>query len=141
MEVNLTTQVPLPQSQQNNQGPNATNASGATQTVQNVPDQVVTAATNAEDANVRDDDALRRQERGARETGVASLDDLQIQGLKTRVGFDTDNDLVYLEILTPRTEDVIQRIPSESLVEFLSEQFEQISAQNRAAAQPFDRSI
>jgi len=141
MEVNLTTQVPLPQNQQNQQGPNATNASGATQTVQNVPDQVVTAATNAEDANVRDDDALRRQERGARDTGVSSLDDLQIQGLKTRVGFDTDNDLVYLEILTPRTEDVIQRIPSESLVEFLSEQFEQISAQNRAAAQPFDRSI
>lgn len=141
MEVNLTTQVPLPQNQQNQQNPNATNASGATQTVQNVPDQVVTAATNAEDANVRDDDALRRQERSARDAGVASLDDLRIQGLKTRVGFDTQNDLVYLEILTPKTEDVIQRIPSESLVEFLSEQFEQISVQNRAVAAPLDRSI
>lgn len=142
MEVNLTTQVPLQQQQQQSQqGPNGTNASGATQTVQNVPDQVVTAATNAEDTNVRDDDALRRQDRNAREAAVASIEDLKIQGLKTRIGFDTENDLVFLEILTPKTEDVIQRIPSENLVEFLADQFEQISASNRTAAQSFDRSI
>jgi uncharacterized FlaG/YvyC family protein len=141
MEVNLTTQVPLQQQQQPQQNPNGTNAPGSTQTVQNIPDQVVTAATNAEDTNVRDDDALRRQERGARDAGVASLDDLRIQGLKTRVGFDTENDLVFLEILTPKTEDVIQRIPSESLVEFLSEQFEQITSSGRAVSQSFDRSI
>lgn len=141
MEVSLTTQVPLQQQQQTQQAPNGTNATGATQTVQNVPDQVVTAATNTEDANVRDDDALRRQDRGAREAAVASIDDLKIKGLKTRVGFDTENDLVYLEILTPKTEDVIQRIPSESLVEFLAEQFEQISVSNRTALQAFDRSI
>ncbi|MCR9220796.1 MAG: hypothetical protein NXI21_11260 [Alphaproteobacteria bacterium] len=141
MEVNLTTQVPLQQQQQSQQGPNATNSSGATQTVQNVPDQVVTAATNAEDANVRDEDALRRQERSAREAGVASIDDLRIQGLKTRVGFDTENDLVFLEILTPKTEDVIQRIPSESLIEFLADQFNRLSDAGRVSQETLDRSV
>lgn len=140
MEINPASQVPL-QQQTQQQGPNGTNVSGATQTVQNVPDQVVTAPTNAEDTNVRDDDALRRQERGAREAGVASLEDLKVQGLKTRVGFDTEYDLVFLEILTPKTEDVIQRIPSESLVEFLADQFQQSIDTGSAPAQSFDRSI
>lgn len=141
MDVNLTTQVPLQQQQQTQQSPNGTNAPGTTQTVQNLPDQVVTAPANAEESNVRDDDALRRQERSAREPGISSLQDLQIQGLKTRVGFDTENDLVFLEILTPKTEDVIQRIPSESLVEFLAEQFQQTIESAGAAAGSFDRSI
>jgi len=141
MEVNLTTQVPLQQQQQTQQSPNGTNTPGTTQTVQNVPDQVVTAATNAEGSNVRDDDALRRQERGAREAALSSLEDLKIQGLKTRVGFDAENDLVFLEILTPKTENVIQRIPSESLVEFLADQFDKISTTGRETPQPFDRSI
>ncbi len=143
MEVNPTPQLPVQQQQSGQQSPNATNAPGVTQTVQNVPDQVVTAATNAEDTNVRDDDALRGRERGQRDGAVASLEELRLQGLKTRVGFDTENDLVFLEILAPKTEDVIQRIPSESLVEFLASQFQETleTGGARGSQQAFDRSI
>lgn len=139
MEVNLNANVALPQ--QSQQAPNATSEAGATQTVQNVPDQVVTAATNPSSTSARDDDALRREDRAAREAQVASLQDLQIEGLKTRVGFDQENDTVFLEILAPQSEDVIQRIPSESLVEFLSEQFSQVTTANSNIAQALDRSV
>ncbi len=140
MEVSLNTNVALPQSQ-SQQNPSATSEAGATQTVQNVPDQVVTAATAPSQTSVRDDDALRREDRAAREATVASLQDLQIEGLKTRVGFDQESDTVFLEILSPQSDDVIQRIPSESLVEFLSEQFSQVTTANSNIAQALDRSV
>lgn len=132
MEVSLTTQVPLPQQQPQQPAPNAANAPGATQTVQGVPDQVVTATTQADETNARSEDALRRQDRSEREGALASLQELQIEGLQTRIGFDQEKDLVFLEILLPKTEDVIARIPSENLVDFLSEKFSDVI--ERAAA-------
>lgn len=144
MEVNPAPQVALQQQQTaQQQTPNATNAPGVAQTVQSVPDQVVTAATNAEETNVREDDAQRNRQDNSREPNIASLEDLKLAGLKTRVGFDTEHDLVYLEILTPKTEDVIQRIPSEHLVEYLADEFQEAleSGPVREAAQSFDRSI
>lgn len=140
MEVNVNPQVSLP-TQQSQQAPNATSEAGATQTVQNVPDQVVTATTNTSSSNVRDDDALRRDDRASREASVAALQDLQIEGLQTRVGFDQESDTVFLEILAPQTENVIQRIPSENLVEFLAEQFERTSSTGGSNAQALDRSV
>ena len=132
MDVSLTTQVPLPQQQPQQQAPNATNSVGATQTVQAIPDQAVTAVTDPSETNTRSEDALRRPDRQVREGAVRSFQDLQIQGLQTRIGFDVDDELVFLEILTPKTENVIGRIPSESLVEYLRSQFERITDPNAA---------
>lgn len=125
MEVNLPAQVPLQQATQ--PAPQQAVDAGATPTIQRLPDNVVTAAETTSDPNVRSEDAFRRQSRTQQET-LASLEELQIQGLRTRVGFDVENELVFLEILQPKTEEVIQRIPSEGLVQFLNEQF------NRAVA-------
>ncbi len=129
MEVSLnTTPVPLPQQQQSNAPPAPATDAGAVPTLQATPDNVVTAAVSPSETNVRDDDAFRRQSGGGREGAVASLQDLQVQGISTRVGFDAENETVFLEILQPRTEEVIQRIPSEGLVQFLNEQFDQLVA-------------
>jgi uncharacterized FlaG/YvyC family protein len=141
MDVNLTTQVPLPQSQQSQQAPNATSQAGATSTLQDVPDNVVTAATQGSETNAREDDALRRQERAAREQAISQLEDLQLQGLQTRVGFDAESDRVFLEVLLPNTEEVIQRIPSENLIQFLQSQVDAIGGDPGAPAQTLDRSI
>lgn len=127
MEVSLNTApVALPQQQQSNTPPQPAADAGAVPTLQAAPENVVTAAVAPSETSVRDDDALRRQSGGGRESGVASLQDLQLNGLRTRVGFDAENETVFLEILQPRTEEVIQRIPSEGLVQFLNEQFDQL---------------
>lgn len=141
MDVNLTTQVPLPQTSQSQPAPNATAQADATSTLQNVPDNVVTAATDPAQTNTREEDALRRQERSVREQGVSSLQDLEVAGLTTRVGFDAESDRVFLEILLPQTEEVIRRIPSENLIEFLQSSVDQVTGTGSANAVAFDRSI
>ena len=141
MEVSLNTNpVPLPQQQQSSTPPTPAADAGAVPTLQATPDNVVTAAVSPSETNVRDDDALRRQGGGAREGRVASLQDLQINGLRTRVGFDAENETVFLEILQPQTEEVIQRIPSEGLVQFLNERFDQLAADAGADAAAVDTS-
>ncbi|MAO90557.1 MAG: hypothetical protein CMM78_07755 [Rhodospirillaceae bacterium] len=141
MEINVTPPVPLSQNSQTQQAPNATTQAGATTTVQNVPDNVVTATTDSAQPNTREDDALRRQERSVREQGVSALPELQIQGLKTRVGIDAETDVVFLEVLLPNTEEVLRRIPSENLIEFLQSQVDRISTRGDSASRAFDTSI
>ena len=141
MDLNLASQVPLPQSNQTQQAPNATAQAGATSTVQEVPDNVVTAATEPAETNAREDDALRRQERSVREQAASQLQDLEIQGLSTRVGFDAESDTVFLEIVNPTSEEVIQRIPSENLVEFLSTQVNRPASTDAGTALALDRSV
>jgi len=141
MEINVTPPVSLSQNSQTQQAPNATTQAGATTTVQNVPDNVVTATTDSAQPNTREDDALRRQERSVREQGVSALPELQIQGLKTRVGIDAETDVVFLEVLLPNTEEVLRRIPSENLIEFLQSQVDRISTRGDSASRAFDTSI
>ena len=141
MEINITPPVPLSQNSLTQQAPNATTQAGATTTVQNVPDNVVTATTDSAQPNTREDDALRRRERSVREQGVSALQELQIQGLKTRVGFDAETDVVFLEVLLPNTEEVLRRIPSENLIEFLQSQVDRISNRGDSASRAFDTSI
>ncbi len=141
MDVNLTPQLPLQQNSQSQSAPNATSQAGATTTVQNVPDNVVTAATEPAETNTREEDALRRQERSVREQGVSSLQELQIQGLKARLGFDAETDVVFLEILLPNTEEVLRRIPSENLITFLQSQVDNIVSSRSPESRAFDTSI
>lgn len=136
MDVNLASQVPLPQ-----QAPNATAQAGATSTLQDVPDNVVTAATEPADTNARQEDALRRQERSVREQAASQLQELEIRGLSTRVGFDTENDTVFLEIINAASQEVIQRIPSENLIEYLSSQVNNTATTDAGSSPALDRSV
>ncbi len=144
MEVNLTTQTPLPSAQHSQSNPSATAQAGAIATLQKTPDNVVTATTNAESANVRDDDAMRKQERGDRDLQIATLENLKMTGLKTRIGYDSEDDRVYLEILIPNTNEVLQRVPSESLLDYLATQvakFAGIDSTSAGTEKPIDQSI
>ena len=142
MEVTFNTPVQAqPQTAPQTSQPGATVEAGAVATLASVADNVVTAAVPTSDPNTRSDDASRRQNNTAQE-GIASLQEFRAQGLSTRIGFDPENEQVFLEILAPRTEEVIQRIPSEGLVEFLSEQFNRIVTNGANAGNPsFDASI
>ena len=143
MDINLSNQAALPAQQQSQPAPTATSEAGATQTVQKTPDNVVTATTQPSETSVRDDDALRRQRRGDQENSLAALEALKVEGLKTRVGYDNEQETVFLEILAPNSDQVIQRIPSESLVEFLASQVQTNSglANLNGASNPLDQSI
>ncbi len=141
MEVTLPAQLLSTQSAQQqptSQQTTVTNQVGATQTIQAVPDQVVTATADPTAANAREEDAMRRQERGSREPSVATIQDLEIKGLTTRIDYDVERERVFLEILTPQTEEVLQRIPSENLLDFLAAQTASLTG---SSSEVLDRSV
>ena len=144
MEVQPPNQQALPTAQQSQSATSTTSSAGATETLQKTPDNVVTATTSSESTNVRDDDALRRQERSDRDLQIDTLDNLKLAGLKARLGYDIEDEQVYLEILLPNTDEVLQRVPSESLLDYLAEQITKSVGINPAVdsnEKPFDQSI
>jgi len=142
MEVTFNTPVQAqPQSAPQTNQAGSTVEAGAVATLASVADNVVTAAVATSDPDTRSDDATRRQN-NSEPSGLASLQEFRARGLSTRIGFDPENEQVFLEILAPRTQDVIQRIPSEGLVEFLSEQFSRIVTNGANGGNPsFDASV
>lgn len=139
MDISVTTQsgsTPQPAQTQ----PAAVSQAGAVGTLQSAPENVVTPAVSPSETNVREEDAFRRPANPSRDAAVASLQSLELSGLQTRVGFDAEREEVFLEILRPGTSDVIQRIPSEGLIEFLSEQFDQLSGTADGGVPPVDTS-
>ena len=132
MEVNLPPQVTLPQQATQQQSHGSTVEAGATQTLQKTPDNVVTATTEGAEANVREEDALRRESRADQDLAPPTFEDLRIDGLKTRVGYDNDQETVFLEILAPNSDEVLRRIPSEELLEYLANQVEQVSGSDKS---------
>lgn len=142
IEVNLPPQTTPLQQQPQQQSLNATAQAGATATEQSSPDNVVTAAPETGASNTRDEDASRRESRGERNSPLATIDDLRISGLNTRLEYDNDHEVVFLEILQPRTEEVVQKIPSERLVEYLSDQAQEILERGASfSGNPLDQSI
>jgi len=135
MEIPVTPSVTTTQTQQS---PNQTTDVGATKTEQKIPDNVVTAATETKESNIRDDDALRRQDRGDA-AGLATVEGLRVSGFKTRIDYDNEQERVFLEIIEPKTEEVLQRIPSESLIQYLSDELRSRSAPVDVGA--FDRRV
>ena len=106
-------------SQQTQPSLSQTAEAGATKTEQSAPDNVVTALTDPENLNARDDDALRREPKAG--GGLSTIDNLRVSGFKTRIDYDNERERVFLEIIEPKTEEILQRIPSEGLLEYLSD--------------------
>lgn len=126
MDINFNPNQGVQQQQPQQQTLNPNAQAGATQTLQSSPDNVVTATTETSQSNTRDEDASRRESRGDRQSSLRTMDELRISGLKTRVGYDNEQETVFLEVLQPRTDDVIIRIPSEELIQYLSQQAQQL---------------
>jgi|GEM_PF-2319436 len=124
-------------SQQTQPSLSQTAEAGATKTEQTAPDNVVTALTDPENLSAREDDALRRDPK-AGGGGLSTIDNLRVSGFKTRIDYDNERERVFLEIIEPKTEEILQRIPSEGLLEYLSDK----SVQPRASSvSSFDQTI
>ena len=89
-------------------------------------DNVVTATTDTAASNQREDDASKRESRPSTPPTLDTFQNLQLNGFDSRLGFDNETEVFYLEILQPETDNVIQRIPSESLVEYLNSQTQEL---------------
>ncbi|MDX1738672.1 MAG: hypothetical protein R3261_10575 [Alphaproteobacteria bacterium] len=126
MDVSFVPQVNLPQTNTTQPNVGATAEAGAVSTVQKTPDNVVTAATESNASNVREDDASRQESRPKNPPTLDTFQNLKFDGFQTRLGFDDESDIFFLEILQPDSDNVIQRIPSESLVEYLNSKFDEL---------------
>lgn len=129
MDINIP--PPLPPQQPTNVQ-NATLAAdvNAVKTEQTKVDNVVTSTEANSDTNTRTEDALRRAEQDRRKGSVKSYQNFRLDELKTRVGYDPDNEIVYVEILAPRTKQLVARIPSEQLVSYLNQQLDNKNVAN-----------
>ena len=134
MEIHIQNQPTLPSAQQTQAATSVTNNTGSVNTLQKSPDNVVSAASDIEKSNVRDDDAARRQEKSTLDLNIKRFEEQKIIGVKARIGYDREDKNIYLEIIMPKTEEVIQRIPSKEFAQFLSTQISSIQNNNPISA-------
>lgn len=95
-------------------------------TIQSNPEQVVTSPEQgAAPENDRRRDTLGRQaediQRNNRET---DNDEFRVTSRRTTLSFDTEQNRVFLEVIDSNTDEVVERIPSENLVAFISRALE-----------------
>ena len=132
MEIHIQNQPTLPSAQQSQSATSTTNQTGSVDTLQKSPDNVVAAASDVNKPNVRDDDAARRQEKSSIDLNVKRFNDQKLVGVKARIGYDREDKNIYLEILMPKTDEVMQRIPSKEFATFLASQVTSIKNNNHS---------
>lgn len=94
----------------------ADNAAASVQTLQ-APNNAVQALNRSDETAVNDQNS---QNAGRDNSGSAGrFDDQLINNFSTRVKFDDSTGSIFIEIVDVSRENVIQRIPPESLVDFL----------------------
>ncbi len=126
MEIHIQNQPSLPSAQQTQAATSVTNNTGSVNTLQNSPDNVVSAVSDIEKPNVRDDDAARRQEKSTLDLNIKRFEEQKIVGVKARIGYDREDKNTYLEIIVQKTEEVMQRIPSKEFTQFLATQISSV---------------
>ncbi|WP_420549381.1 hypothetical protein [Curvivirga sp.] len=141
MDIAFTPQVNLPQTNTPQPQTGATIEAGAVSTLQRTPDNVVTAATETDQPNVREEDASRQESRPDTPATLDTYQNLRIDGFQTRLGFDNETDTYFMEVLQPDSDNVIQRIPSESLIEYLDSKFDELIQESAQSSATLDRSI
>jgi uncharacterized FlaG/YvyC family protein len=133
MDVNFTS-LPSLQTQSGAQNGNNSIPGGnsAVKTLQSNPDSVVSqpgqSAGQKNDSGSslarNSDSGLARQEQPELKSAQQALDSLKLSSRRTQVGFNNELNKVFLEVVDTRTNQVIEQIPSEKFVEFVSEQLE-----------------
>ncbi len=125
MEVQFTPFASSQTQQQTSQASNTTNnTTGATtdaaKTVQAKPDNVVTVA--AETGGTRNERRRDTPGRVSQDQTDKAVQDLRLTNRRTQIGFDTELNRVFLEIIDTKTNEVVDEIPPEQLVRFVAEQ-------------------
>ena len=96
----------------------------AVKTLQSNPDNVVSQSGQSAGPKSDSDRGLARQEQPELQSAHQALDSLKFSSRRTQVGFNSELNKVFLEIVDTRTDKVVEQIPSEEFVRFVSEQLE-----------------
>ena len=108
-----------PQSASN---PSGASSLGQTATIDTNPENTVTPVANGEalQSDRRQDQFGRddTQSRAGQQAAGAPAD-LSILGFRTTLNFDSEQNRIFLQIVNTETDEVIEQIPSDQLVEFV----------------------
>lgn len=96
-----------------------------TATLDTNPENTVTPVDNGgASQNDRRQDLLGQDQAtagGRSETDTRSPDDLQLTSRRTTLNFDSEQNRIFLEVVDSNTDEVIERIPSDQLVELVQQ--------------------
>ena len=99
--------------------------SSSVKTVQSNPSNVVTATAKSEGSrSARRDDTSSRAAQEVTVSARQAIDSLRLTNRRTQIGFNSELNRVFLEVINAKTDEVVERIPSERLVRFVAEQLE-----------------
>jgi uncharacterized FlaG/YvyC family protein len=125
MDVNFTS---LPSLQPQSGGQSGTSpipgGSSAVKTLQSNPDNVVSQISEAASPKSDNDRGPARQKQPELQSAQQALDSLRFSSRRTQVGFNNELNKVFLEVVDTRTDQVVEQIPSEKFVQFVSEQLQ-----------------
>jgi uncharacterized FlaG/YvyC family protein len=124
MDVQLVPKTVLPSGPQASpQSPpaNSADANASSRTILAGAAQAVTVSAEIDSPSVE-----RRQDRfGSQEDGIVSaqqaLDSLRLTSRRTQLDFDQELDIVVLQVVDTRTDEIVETIPAEELVRQLRE--------------------
>jgi len=125
MDVNFSS-LPSLQSQSGSQaGSNPVPGGGSgVKTLQSNPDSVVSQSNQPFSPGQDKGNGFARQEVPELKSAQQALDSLKFSSRRTQVGFNNELNKVFLEVVDTRTDQVVEQIPSEEFVRFVSEQLE-----------------
>lgn len=119
MEVPSLTSV-QPSQAQTNATTSVAGTATETSTVLNTPDNVV--SPSAESDGTRGDrgkDTLGQQQEQVA-TAQVDLNNAQSSNRRTQLGFNSELNRVFLEVVDTKTDEIVETIPAEELVRFFS---------------------
>ena len=125
MDVNFTSLPSLQSGSGSQGGSNPISGDGsAVKTLQSNPDAVVSQPSESAGPGNDKGKGLARQEQPELRSAQQALDSLKFSSRRTQVGFNNELNKVFLEVVDTRTDQVVEQIPSEEFVRFVSEQLE-----------------
>ena len=96
----------------------------AVKTLQGNPSSVVSQSSSSSGPGNNNDGGPTGQEQPELKSAQQALDSLKYSSRRTQVGFNNELNKVFLEVVDTRTDQVVEQIPSEEFVRFVSEQLE-----------------
>ena len=123
MDVNFS---PLPSLSSGSQGGSNSVPGGdtAVKTLQSNPASVVSQSNSPSGLGDGNGGGQTKQEQPDLKSAQQALDSLKFSSRRTQVGFNNELNKVFLEVVDTRTDQVVEQIPSEEFVRFVSEQLE-----------------
>lgn len=126
MDVNFTSLPSLQTQSGSSNGSNSVSAGGdsAVKTLQSNPDSVVTQISQSAGPQNDTGNSFAQQRQPELQSAQQALDSLRFSSRRTQVGFNNELNKVFLEVVDTRTDTVVEQIPSEEFVRFVSEQLQ-----------------